>query len=232
MTLITITIISSNVFASDISSILEAGQDFFRIGDYEEKTLAIDSLITSNSNIFNILLAVAIIIAVVVGVVLGIQFMTSSVEGQAKIKEAIVPYLIGCVVVFAAFPIWKMVVGVGESTETGIYTKEAGIKLAQEQIEQFEKKGTYGDLVNLYQNYAKNDNTNDYYGVFLDELMSVIISYAKKAGVYHDYLAKGIIEGFVVDSNETKNLEGVRVDKDWYNNKWLPLLNTKISEIK
>ena len=93
-------IITPNVLASDISSILKAGQDFLKVGDDPGVTINVGNLSKVNSNIFNIFLAAAIIIAVVIGIVLGIQFMTSSVEGQAKVKEAVVPYLIGCVIQF------------------------------------------------------------------------------------------------------------------------------------
>ena len=50
--------------------------------------------------------------AVIIGMVIGIQFMTASVEEKAKIKESLVPYVVGCVVVFGAFGIWKLAVTV------------------------------------------------------------------------------------------------------------------------
>lgn len=64
---------------------------------------------TSNF-IFNILLGIAMVIAVVVGMIIGMQFMMASVEEKAKIKELLVPYVVGCFVVFGAFGIWKLVV--------------------------------------------------------------------------------------------------------------------------
>ena len=36
--------------------------------------------------------------------------MTGSVEEQAKVKQTLVPYVAGCVVLFGAFTIWKIVV--------------------------------------------------------------------------------------------------------------------------
>ena len=36
-----------------------------------------------------------IIIAIAIGLILGIQFVTTGVEGQAKIKEKILPYING-----------------------------------------------------------------------------------------------------------------------------------------
>ena len=66
----------------------------------------------SADTIYNILLAIGVVLAVIIGGILGIQFMISSVEDKAKIKEALIPYVVGCVVIFGAFAIWKIVVGV------------------------------------------------------------------------------------------------------------------------
>ena len=66
-----------------------------------------------SSDLYNIFLAAGMIIAVIVGAILGIKFMTGSVEAQAKIKESLVPFVAGCVVLFGAFGIWKVVVIIG-----------------------------------------------------------------------------------------------------------------------
>ena len=36
--------------------------------------------------------------------------MMSGAEGKAQIKELLVPYIVGCIVVFGAFAIWKLLV--------------------------------------------------------------------------------------------------------------------------
>lgn len=48
--------------------------------------------------------------------ILGIQFVTTGVEGQAKIKEKILPYIIGCIVVFGGFGIWRAVINLSSDT--------------------------------------------------------------------------------------------------------------------
>ena len=69
--------------------------------------------IQSFSNLmYNIFLAIGTVIAVIIGGVLGIQFMLSSPEGKADIKKMLITYAIGCVVLFGAFGIWKLVVTV------------------------------------------------------------------------------------------------------------------------
>lgn len=62
----------------------------------------------ASDTLFNILLGLGMATAVIVGVYLGVKFMMSTVEDKAKVKEAIIPYIAGCVVVFGAFTIWKL----------------------------------------------------------------------------------------------------------------------------
>lgn len=60
--------------------------------------------------LYNITLIIGIIVAVLVGAILGIKFLTGSVEQKADTKKLLIPYLAGCVAVFGAFGIWKLVV--------------------------------------------------------------------------------------------------------------------------
>ena len=62
--------------------------------------------------ILGVLQTVGVILAVIILVVLGIKYMFGSIEEQVKVKETLFPYLIGCIVVFSAFAIWKIVVNV------------------------------------------------------------------------------------------------------------------------
>ena len=59
--------------------------------------------------IYNILLAIGTVIAVIIGAILGIQFMVGSMDDKAKVKESLIPFVIGCVIIFGAFGIWKIV---------------------------------------------------------------------------------------------------------------------------
>ena len=69
-----------------------------------------EQLNDSSSEIYNILTSIGMIAAVVVGVVLGIQYMFTSAEEKAKVLETILPYIIGCVITFGAFGIWKLLI--------------------------------------------------------------------------------------------------------------------------
>ncbi len=52
------------------------------------------------------------VVAVIVGLIIGIRFMVSGVDEKAKIKEELMPYVIGCFIIFGAFGIWKIIVSI------------------------------------------------------------------------------------------------------------------------
>lgn len=65
-----------------------------------------------------------------VGTIIGIQFMVASAEDKAKVKEALVPYVIGCAVIFGAFTIWSIAVNLGQDitgASTSTPSEEGGI---------------------------------------------------------------------------------------------------------
>ena len=77
----------------------------------EKDLLTDDTKIQKTSDkIYNTLLVLGIVFAVIIGGVLGIQIMWGSIEQQVKAKEMLMPYAIGCLVIFGAFGIWKLVV--------------------------------------------------------------------------------------------------------------------------
>ena len=41
--------------------------------------------------------------------------MAGSVEQKAKVKDSLVPYIVGCIVIFGGFGIWKLVLTLLES---------------------------------------------------------------------------------------------------------------------
>lgn len=95
---------------------LEAGKDATHdtsAGDYKSEAKLDETQLKATSDfIYNLLLAIAMVVAVIVGLVIGIRFMTASVEEKAKIKELLVPYVVGCTVIFGAFGIWSLTVNV------------------------------------------------------------------------------------------------------------------------
>lgn len=89
--------------------IFKGADDFVSKGNVQVDE---DKLKDASASIYYILLYIGIAAASIIGVVLGIQFMSASAEDKAKVKEQLIPYVIGCVVVFGAFAIWKLVVSV------------------------------------------------------------------------------------------------------------------------
>lgn len=111
----------------DWGNIIDAGNDFVNQGKNEAADGNITTsqtdqgtvTITAPSNtelkniindIYNILFPLGVAVTVIVGGVLGIKFMMASAEDKAKIKESLVPYVAGCVVIYGAFGIWKVAI--------------------------------------------------------------------------------------------------------------------------
>lgn len=107
--ILTIFLWSSYSFADGISddaeSFLQASQSGGSVGDTGKMKGAI-------VDISGLLMGIGIIVSVIVAAVLGIQFMIGGAEEQAKVKESIIPYVCGCIVIFGASFIWKIVVNI------------------------------------------------------------------------------------------------------------------------
>lgn len=109
--IIVLSVSSINVQATSIKDIFTGAESFIQSGIKDSKPTIKDTNLESMSNLlYNTLLIIAIVIAVIVGLVIGIQFMTGSVSQKAKVKETLIPYIAGCIVIFGAFGIWKLVV--------------------------------------------------------------------------------------------------------------------------
>lgn len=107
------TIYTHSVQASSLSDAIGGADDFIQSGvDDDSPAISEDNLQGMSDMLYNSLLVIATIIAVIVGLVIAIQFMTGSVGERAKIKETLIPYIAGCIVIFGAFGIWKLVVNI------------------------------------------------------------------------------------------------------------------------
>ena len=109
-----------------MGEIISGGKDFLSASTVINTT----QLHTTSNYIYNTLLAVAIVVAVIVAMVLGIQFMVASADEKAKVKEALMPFVVGCIVVFGSFTIWKVAVNIGNKTEGAI--KESSLSLEEQ----------------------------------------------------------------------------------------------------
>ena len=100
-----------------LGNIINSGGNFIQAGDDVEDTINLDELKSSSNTIYNILLSIAIVVAIIAAMILGIQFMIGSAVDKVKVKEALVPFIVGCIIVFGGFTIWKIVVTVGNNVE-------------------------------------------------------------------------------------------------------------------
>lgn len=100
--------------ASEISDIFSDADDFLDKGDPVGSAINEIQLQETSSFMYKLLMAVGIIVMFIVGTVIGIQYMVASAEDKAKVKEALIPYIVGCVVIFGAFTIWSIAVKIGQ----------------------------------------------------------------------------------------------------------------------
>lgn len=105
-----------NIYAStSAGQIIRDGDDFLDKEEGIEEVIDEGKLSNVSSTIYKVLLTIAICVSVIIGAVLGFQFILGSAEGKAKIMESLVPYVVGCIVVFGAFGIWSVFVNLGQN---------------------------------------------------------------------------------------------------------------------
>lgn len=126
ITLLLINIVFLPHSYATIDEIFKSGDDFLDASDDSENIIDPGKLKSTSTTIYKMLLSIAICVSVLVGAVLGIQFMLGSVEGKVKVQEALVPYIIGCFIVFGAFTIWSIVINIGNNV--------SGAKKSNEQV--------------------------------------------------------------------------------------------------
>lgn len=105
----------NKVHADDISDVITGGDNFLNAGKNENVSIDKQKLKNTSNMVYNILLIVGMSAAVIIAGVLGIKFMIGSVEEKAQIKDALIPFIIGCIVIFGAFGFWKIFVTIGNS---------------------------------------------------------------------------------------------------------------------
>lgn len=103
---------SPNAFAADgtIGGIVNSAGNFINVGANEDSPINGDALKSGSGLIYNVLLVIGIGVALIWGLVLGIQFITGSLEEKADVKKGLTIYVIGCIIIFGAFAIWRLVI--------------------------------------------------------------------------------------------------------------------------
>lgn len=99
-----------------LGDIISSADNFIEDGKNEKNVGLDEGVIKDLSNtMYNILFVLGIVIVVIWGLVIAIKFITGSVEEKAEVKKTLIPYVAGCVVLFGAFTIWKVVVTILQS---------------------------------------------------------------------------------------------------------------------
>lgn len=70
-------------------------------------------LISITEKILGVIQTVGSIVSVIALVIIGIKYMLASVEEKAKYKETMIPYIVGCILVFATSNIASILYKIG-----------------------------------------------------------------------------------------------------------------------
>lgn len=91
--------------------IIDEGSDFLTTGKENQGNVTMngEKVQTTSDLLFNLAFAVGVGVAVIIGTYLGIKFMLGGAEEKANIKETLLPYIMGVIIMFASFSIWKLV---------------------------------------------------------------------------------------------------------------------------
>lgn len=100
---------------SSLDDVMNNGNSFLGAGS-ESNTMIDQNDLKSLSNfISGVLLTIAIGVTVITGAIMGLNFITQSIEEKAKVKESMIPWVIGIIVSFGAFTIWEVAVNLFQS---------------------------------------------------------------------------------------------------------------------
>lgn len=95
------------------SEIFDEGSNFINAGSDQSNTIKTDSLYSGMNLLYSVLMGIGALLAVVVGIVLGIKLMfAASSDEKAEYKKDLIVFFVGCVIIFAAFGIWKLAVSI------------------------------------------------------------------------------------------------------------------------
>lgn len=112
---VTVFVFSFNIVkAGAMTDVITGGDKFLDSKKIDRATnINYDELKSTSKDLYNMLLVIGIVVAVIIEAVLGIKFMIGSVEEKAQVKDSLVPFIIGCIIIFGAFGLWSIFVNAG-----------------------------------------------------------------------------------------------------------------------
>ena len=97
-----------NAYAGPLQDIMNRADGFVNNGENGENVINTNALKEGSNTLYNVLLVIGIAVAFIWGIVLGIQFVTGSLGEKADVKKNLIVYVIGCIIIFGAFGIWRL----------------------------------------------------------------------------------------------------------------------------
>ena len=97
-----------NAYAGPLQDIMNRAEGFVNNGENGGNVINNDALKEGSNTLYNVLLVIGIAVAFIWGIVLGIQFVTGSLGEKADVKKNLIVYVIGCIRIFGAFGIWRL----------------------------------------------------------------------------------------------------------------------------
>lgn len=97
-----------NAYAGPLQDIMNRAEGFVNNGKNGGNVINNDALKEGSNTLYNVLLVIGIAVAFIWGIVLGIQFVTGSLGEKADVKKNLIVYVIGCIIIFGAFGIWRL----------------------------------------------------------------------------------------------------------------------------
>lgn len=101
----------------DSDDIIGGAEDFLKAGEDMDTPMDEEDFRTVSNVMYNILLIIGIIAAVITGLIIAVKIITGSATQKAETKELLIPYVVGCIIVFGAFGIWKIAVNILNQTQ-------------------------------------------------------------------------------------------------------------------
>ena len=97
-----------NAYAGPLQDIMNRAEGFVNNGENGGNVINDDALKEGSNTLYNVLLVIGIAVAFIWGIVLGIQFITGSLGAKADVKKNMSVNVIGCIRIFGAFGIWRL----------------------------------------------------------------------------------------------------------------------------
>lgn len=100
-----------------LDDVIKNADSFLNVPDESGKSIVINTpdegeLQKLSKSVSGVLLTVAFAVTFISIAVMGVNFAIQSVDDKAKIKEAMIPWIIGIFVSFGAYGIWKITMGI------------------------------------------------------------------------------------------------------------------------